>query len=175
MLLVVRCIALIKKCGVWQGITAAWLFTGCVCGITTRPARNCWWSTNAVAAPVVLALLQRPRTSQRANSAHAVLLCLQCGSSCLLCCLTNVMHPHYSRRALPCCCRAEYAGQGSGGVPGEARAWFGGWMEKLERQVGKELRFYRLRSRLTELRNAYEFGSALGAAFDSGSGDSEDE
>ncbi|WIA12572.1 hypothetical protein OEZ85_006231 [Tetradesmus obliquus] len=71
--------------------------------------------------------------------------------------------------------RPEYAGQGSGGVPGEARAWFGGWMEKLERQVGKELRFYRLRSRLTELRNAYEFGSALGAAFDSGSGDSEDE
>ncbi|WIA32736.1 hypothetical protein OEZ86_005922 [Tetradesmus obliquus] len=70
--------------------------------------------------------------------------------------------------------RPEYAGQGSGGVPGEVRAWFGGWMERLERQVGKELRFYRLRSRLTELRNAYEFGSALGAAFDSGSGDSED-
>uniref|UniRef100_A0A383VBQ3 Uncharacterized protein n=1 Tax=Tetradesmus obliquus TaxID=3088 RepID=A0A383VBQ3_TETOB len=71
--------------------------------------------------------------------------------------------------------RPEYGGQGSGGVPGEVRAWFGGWMERLERQVGKELRFYRLRSRLTELRNAYEFGSALGAAFDSGSGDSEDE
>jgi hypothetical protein len=39
-------------------------------------------------------------------------------------------------------------------------------MEKLERQLGKELRYIRLRSRLTELRNAYEFGTALGANFD---------
>lgn len=48
-------------------------------------------------------------------------------------------------------------------------------MEKLERQIGKELKFYRLRSRLTELRNAYEFGSALGAAFGGGGSDSGDE
>ncbi|KAF6251785.1 hypothetical protein COO60DRAFT_1644676 [Scenedesmus sp. NREL 46B-D3] len=71
--------------------------------------------------------------------------------------------------------RPEYMGAASGGVSGEARAWFGSWMEKLERQIGKELKFYRLRSRLTELRNAYEFGSALGAAFGGGGSDSGNE
>jgi hypothetical protein len=71
----------------------------------------------------------------------------------------------------------EYTDGDSAGVSAEVRLWFGSWMEKLERQIGKELRFYRLRSRLTELRNAYEFGSALGANFDgsNGSSDSGDE
>jgi hypothetical protein len=72
------------------------------------------------------------------------------------------------------CCCADYEGKQSSGVSAEVRGWFFSWMEKLERQVGKDLKFYRLRGRLTELRNAYEFGTALGANFD-GSGDSDDD
>jgi hypothetical protein len=78
----------------------------------------------------------------------------------------------------PCrCAAAEYTDGGSAGVPAEVRGWFGCWMEKLDRQIGKELRWYRLRGRLAELRNAYEFGTALGADFDrsNDSNDSEDE
>jgi hypothetical protein len=74
-----------------------------------------------------------------------------------------------------CCCYcslAEYTSEQRAGVSGEVRRWFRSWLDKLERQIGKELKFYRVRSRLTELRNAYEFGSALGADFDE---DDEDE
>lgn len=42
------------------------------------------------------------------------------------------------------------------------RSWFYGWMDKLEQRLSTNLKLSRLKGRLTELKNAYEWSSKLG-------------